>query len=153
MKYYLLHDPEFSHLCNKEFWEKRKEITPRKDTVLHIELQKIPRRWVKMILFEKLTKQSYPIHAVHLRYSTEKIICHQRLGNTCDHYLYNAHKYIVVVTKFSDNTSKLLDQRPTCIQAEMSNTPSPHWTWDHSCCHTTTPRYLYWFWLLWDNLW
>ena len=128
MQYDLLHDQEYSHLRNKGFWEKCKELTPKKDADLHLELKKLPRIWVKMIPFEKLIKQSYPIHALNLRDDTEKLLCHHRLGHTCDQYLYNTHKYIDGVPKLSNTTYKVIDKRPTLIQANISKTPTGHGT-------------------------
>ena len=81
-----------------------------------------------MIPFEKLMKQSYPIHVLYIHTATEKLLRHQRLGHPCDQYLYNAHKYIDVVPKFSNATSKVLDQRPTCIQYKIPKTPPGHGT-------------------------
>ena len=40
--------------------------------------------WVKMISFEKIMKQSYPIHALHLWATNEKILWYQQLVHTCD---------------------------------------------------------------------
>ena len=62
-----------------------------------------------MITFEKLLKQSYPIHALNLRDATEKLLWNQQLGHPCDQYLYNAHKYIYGVPNFSHFTSKVLE--------------------------------------------
>ena len=39
MQYSMLHDPEFSHLCNKEFLEKWRVIKPKKYADLHLELK------------------------------------------------------------------------------------------------------------------
>ena len=36
IQYALLHNSYFAHLCNKEFWDKWKEITSKKDTDLYI---------------------------------------------------------------------------------------------------------------------
>ena len=110
MQYNLLHDSGFSHLCNKEFWEKWKELTSKKNTYLHLSLKILPKIWVKTIPFEKIMKQSYPINALHLWDATEKLLWHQQLVHPCDKYLYNSHKYIYGVQKFSDTTSKVLDQ-------------------------------------------
>ena len=81
-----------------------------------------------MIIFEKLTKKSYPIHALYLRDATEKLPRHQGLCHPCDQYLYKAHKYIDGSPKFSDTTSKVLDKFPTCIQDNMFKTPPGHGT-------------------------
>ena len=63
-----------------------------------------------MIPFDNFMKQSYPIHDLQLWADTEKLLCNQQLGHPCDQYLYNNHKYIDVVPKLSDPTSKVLDQ-------------------------------------------
>ena len=58
-------------------------------------------------------KKNHPIHVLHLRTDTEKLLWNQRLGHPCDQYLYNAHKYINGVLDFGDTTYKSLDQYPT----------------------------------------
>ena len=50
------------------------------------ELQKA----LKQVPYQKLLVDEAPINA--LRVKTEKILWHQRLGHSCDEYLYNAHK-------------------------------------------------------------
>ena len=75
------------------FGKSLRELFP-KDADLHIALKKLPRIWVNMITFEKLTKQYYPIHALHLLPSTKKLLQNHKIGHPCDQYLYNAQKYI-----------------------------------------------------------
>ena len=101
------------------FGKSLRELFP-KDADLHIALKKLPRSWVKMITFEKLTKQYYPIHALHLRASTEKLLQNHRTGHPFYQYLYNAQKYIGGVSNFSDTTSKAIDQCTNCIHTNMS---------------------------------
>ena len=79
-----------------------------------------------MFPFEKLTKQSYPIHFLQIQDDTEKRLWHQGPSHICDQYLYNAHKYIDRVPKFSDTISRVLDHCLTCIQDKMSKTPPGH---------------------------
>ena len=112
--------------------------------------KKLLRSWVKIITFEKIMKQSYPIHSLHLRADTEKLLWHHRLGHTCDKYLYNAQKYIYGVLKFRDSTSKVLDQCPTCIQAKKSKTPSVHGI--NRVASQPYQGLLIYFFLLWDDL-
>ena len=81
-----------------------------------------------MIPFEKVMKQSYLIHELHIQASTEKLLWHQIIGHPCNNYLYNAQKYIDGVPKFSNTNSKVLDQCPTFIQAKISKTPHGHVT-------------------------
>ena len=73
-------------------------------------------------------KQPYPIHALNLSAATEKLLWHQKIVHPCYQYLYNSHKYIYGVPNFSNATSKVLDQCPTCIQAKMSKTSPGHGT-------------------------
>ena len=79
LQYALLHDSESANLCNKEFLVKWKEPKSKKGAELHIELKTLPRIWVNMIPFDKLMKQYYPIHSLHLRFFTEMIIWQQIL--------------------------------------------------------------------------
>ena len=58
-----------------------------------------------MIPFDKRMKQYYPIHVLHLWAATEKLIRQHKRGHNCDQCLYNAHKYIYGVPKFSKKTS------------------------------------------------
>ena len=81
-----------------------------------------------MIPIEKLAKQEYPIHALHLQTATEKLLWNQKLDHYCDQYLYNPQKYIYGVPRFSKNTSQVLDQCPNFIQANMSKTSTVHGT-------------------------
>ena len=73
-------------------------------------------------------KQSYPIHAQHLRAVTDNLLCHQRLGQPCYQYLCNDHKYIDRVSKCNYNNYKVLNQCPICIQANISKPPPGHGT-------------------------
>ena len=70
----LLHDSEYEHLFNKEFWEKWRGIISEKDADLHLAHKKLPRIWVNIICFEKLMEQYFLIHAIYLRATTEKIL-------------------------------------------------------------------------------
>ena len=79
-----------------------------------------------MIQFEKLMKKSYPIHALKLRAATDNRILHKQLVNPCHQYLYNTHKYIYGVPKFSNTTSKVLYQLSNFVQGEIYNTPHGH---------------------------
>ena len=120
---------------NKDFWLKWRELTSKKDVDLHITLKNLPRSWVKMISFEKNYVKYYPIHALHLQSDTEKLLCNHLPGHPCYQYLYNSHKYIYGVPKFSNPTSRVLYQCPTFIQAKMSKTPPVHAT----TCVATQP--------------
>jgi hypothetical protein len=56
------------------------------------------------------------------------LLWHQRLGDPCDEYLYNEHKFIDGVPKFARQTP-VLDQCPTCIQCKQTkNSPGKHTT-------------------------
>ena len=88
-----------------------------------------------MVTFEKIMKQSYLSHSLHLRDATEKFLWHHQLFPPCHQYLYNSHKYIDGVPNFSDTTSKVLDQCTTCIQPNISKTPPGHGT----TCVATQP--------------
>ena len=77
-------------------------------------------------IFTNVVETAVPINAI--RAKTAKLLWHQRLGHPCDEYLYNAHKFIDGVPKFSQQTS-VLDQCPTCIQAKQSKqSPGKHST-------------------------
>ena len=81
-------------------------------------------------------KQYYPIHTLYLWDATDNLLWHQKLGRPCNKYLYNAHKYIYGVPKFSDTISKVLYQCPTFIQVKMSkNTPG------YGTTHVSTQPY------------
>ena len=76
-----------------------------------------------MINFEKLMKQPYHIHALHLRSATENILCSHLLSPSFYRYIYNDHNYIDGFPKLIHTNSKVLDQCTTCIQSKMSKTP------------------------------
>ena len=69
---------------------------------------------------DTMIDKAIPVNAIRTR--TEKLLWHHRLGHPCDEYLYNAHKYIDGVPKFSQESS-VLDQCPTCIQAKQTEAP------------------------------
>ena len=71
-------------------------------------------------------KQYYPIHALHLRDSTENLLRHHQIFHNFNQYLYNDYKYNDGVLKFGESTSKVLDKCPTFIQANFSKTPPGH---------------------------
>ena len=73
-------------------------------------------------------KKSHPIHSLHLRDATKKLLLHQKLGHTCDKQLYNTHKCIDVISKFSYTTSRVLHQCPTCIKTKTYKTPHDYGT-------------------------
>ena len=66
---------------------------------------------------ETIIRATVPINIIRNR--TEKLLWHQRLGHPCDEYLYNAHKYIEGVPKFS-RSAPVLDSCPTCIQSKQT---------------------------------
>ena len=77
-------------------------------------------------LLFNVVETSIPIHAI--RAKTAKLLWDQRLGHPCNEYLYNAHKFIDGVPKFSGQTS-VLNQCPTCIQAKQTKElPGKHTT-------------------------
>ena len=76
--------------------------------------------------FKSVIETAVPMHSI--RAKTAKLLWHQRLGHPCDEYLYNAHKFIEGVPKFSRQTS-VLDQCPTCIRSKQTKeSPSKHST-------------------------
>ena len=72
---------------------------------------------------ETIIRATVPINIIRSR--TEKLLWHQRLGHPCDEYLYNAHKYIDGVPKFSRSAS-VLDSCSTCIQSKQTKEPAGH---------------------------
>ena len=76
--------------------------------------------------YTSVVDTAIPINAI--RAKTAKLLWHQRLGHPCDEYLYNAHKFIEGVPKFSRQSS-VLDQCPTCIRAKQTKeSPGKHTT-------------------------
>ena len=128
IQYDLLHDSEFAYTCNKEFWRKWKELTPKKDSYLHLAIKKLTRSWFRMIPFGKIMIFLNPNHTLHLQDDTKKLLYYHQIGHNCYQYLYNFHKYIDGVPNFSNTTSKVLDQCLTCIQVKTYQNPPVHGT-------------------------
>ena len=125
--YALKADPTFKEECDRasetainnyrtDLW---REINTIKD-----QSQSSP--WGSFIPFRAMIEESIPINAIKAR--TAKLLWHQRLGHPCDEYLYNAHKFIDGVPKFSRQSS-VIDQCPTCIQSKQTKeAPGKHTT-------------------------
>jgi hypothetical protein len=96
------------------------------DSQLESELEKLSPELRKavdelQIPFAQLMRPNVPVLAIRKR--TEKLLWHQRLGHVSDNYLYNAHKSIDGVPRFS-REDPVLDKCPTCIQSKQTKESS-----------------------------
>ena len=121
-------DPEFAKACSDGVIANIEWYKNNVHELLTNNLKSVPQVWVNSIDFHALvensiTPHSAPIQAIKAR--TEKLLWHQRLGHPCDAYLYDAHKHIQGVPKFSKITT-VLDQCPTCIQSKQTKAAPGH---------------------------
>ena len=119
-----LSDPLFADSCKASVKTNIASHKQNLHALLTDNLKALPRAWVNSIDFhsivdQHLTPHSVPVQAIKAK--TEKLLWHQRLGHPCDQYLYDAHKHIDGVPKFSKITT-VLDQCPTCIQSKQTKT-------------------------------
>jgi hypothetical protein len=119
MRFALAHDNNFINECAHAVELNLERFKQNKHAELADNLRILPSSW-KSIPFQDIFDDNIPVN--HIKATTEKLLWHQRLGHPCDKYLYAAHKSIIGVPKFKQET-EVLNQCPTCIRAKQSKQP------------------------------
>ena len=65
--------------------------------------------------------KAIPVCAICAR--AEKLLWHQQISHPCNECSHDAHKLIASVPDFEQQTTAVLDQCPTCIQAKQIKVP------------------------------
>ena len=115
--YAKLHDSQFASDCATTVASALDLYLLQAHQDLRARLPSVPQSWKDKVPFHALVDKSVPVHAIKAR--TEKLLWHQRLGHPCDRYLYDAHKYIDGVPKFT-RESDVLSTCPTCVIAKQA---------------------------------
>lgn len=84
--------------------------------MLREEMKHLPRAFHDLPFHEYIQEYT-PVHAICK--DVTHLLWHQRLGHPSDNYLFNAHKHVDGVPKFTTVTS-VLDTCPTCIRAKQT---------------------------------
>ncbi|MCE2995760.1 MAG: hypothetical protein LW863_09190 [Flammeovirgaceae bacterium] len=87
---------------------------------LHLDLKLLPNADSKLPFHEYIHART---DVLSIKADAERLLWHQRLGHPSDYYLFNAHKYVDGVPRFT-HMDPVFDTCPTCIQAKQKKEPA-----------------------------
>ena len=119
--YAKLHDSQFSSDCATTVASALDLYLLQAHKDLQARLPGVPQSWKDTIALNALVNKSVPVHAIKTK--TEKLLWHQCLGHPCDWYLYNAHKFIDGVPKFTCESDVLSTCPNSVISKQAKSSP------------------------------